>query len=417
MAGLEAWWEPGRSAETLLHGAALSVSHACAGASWVQLWLRRSARRQGKAAEGWLQRPSRIMVLVSAGLMLPLLAWVLLAFTSRQEPETALLHEAFGSVLLLLLACPFVFVGAWAASLRARTERTISGLEVVACAAGLLGVALAGALQGFLLHPGEWLEHRTLEAVVFSPIVVVTSAWRVAIAVLLGLLVVRALSTGQQSGAAQAHADRLVGWALAAVLCVGVAQLTAWVWVARGGATDALLGVPRAWGVHGARAGRLLTLAALGWAATLGVLAVHAASARARSGAWVLAALAMVSACAAEHGVRSWNLPWSAPGLLYANGVLVEQVRTARRSPQFELGHSQEWLGPAMFVLRCGGCHHAAGPQRGQLKRQGFAATRTMLQQLGEADQYGSPYRGIMPPLVGSERELDALARWICGRP
>jgi hypothetical protein len=40
-----------------------------------------------------------------------------------------------------------------------------------------------------------------------------------------------------------------------------------------------------------------------------------------------------------------------------------------------------------------------------------------MLQQLGEADQYGSPYRGIMPPLVGSERELDALARWICGRP
>jgi cytochrome bd ubiquinol oxidase subunit I len=129
-------------------------------------------------------------------------------------------------------------------------------------------------------------------------------------------------------------------------------------------------------------------------------------------------------------GISEWarellRKPYVAYGYMYANGILVEDVprinrqgffSSARWAPQSRpvdgIGNAE---GEMMFRYQCMSCHARVG-YRGMRKLLGERdeeSIRGFLETLRETDPQKNPYSGIMPPLLGHDDEVAALARYL----
>jgi hypothetical protein len=415
-------WMLGPETTNLVSALALVLSHGCAGACWCMVLLRARSLSNDPAAQGWLQRPARLLFMVSCGLALPALGTALLLLLVNDGAVVESTRQAFGPLVVLLLACPVLLVATWGGCLRCSRSRSLRVFEITAAATSFVGVSLGAAVVAFMFHPGEWLETRSLRELVVSPVVVLDLILRTGTAACLGGLALMMMACNRRSRTPPEYVEQLGSLCLVTALATTAFASAAWGAIAMGAFHDPWLGVAGTSGIHGGRAARMATVAITSGVCLSLALALHA---RARwthlsaVGGATLLAIGIVSTGSWQEARRSSIRPWAIPGLLYANGTRIEQVRTERRTPLLDttLRHSRDWLGAQMFARQCRSCHEHAGAFRQSLQDRAFPDTRALLEQLRDADQYGSAYRGVMPPLVGCDSEVDALAWWLCGQP
>jgi cytochrome bd ubiquinol oxidase subunit I len=135
-------------------------------------------------------------------------------------------------------------------------------------------------------------------------------------------------------------------------------------------------------------------------------------------------------------GISEWTRemlrkPYVIYNYMYSNGIRKDQVETINRSGFFE---SAAWArasiptvpekptmgsiagkGEIIFRYQCMSCHTQTGYRSmtrllGERDRE---AIRSFLQMLREPDSKKNPYAGIMPPLVGKEKDVDDLADYL----
>ncbi len=385
--------------------AAIVLTHACAGAGWILVAapddaLTRDARRHA----------ARTLLVFALALALPSVAAAALALASSSRDTVRLLREALGPASFALAASPAAWLVAWAIHVGARSAAVARAAGYAAAAVAALGVFLGATVAALLWNPARWIESHAIRDAMLSGWVIPVLVARVAAALTMGGAAVWAwMATGRES----AGPRRVVIGAVASAIVTAAAMVTLWGGVASRAARDAWLEVPTGLGVHAEQAGRLTFVAAL--LATLTALLMLAARRRpverlAPAGALALCCAALFCFERARHAAV---LPWSVPGIVFANGTQAERVRLARRSARLELasGVPDNAVGGAMFSAQCRSCHTPV-ELRAKLGDRGFPATRAFLEGLREADQVGSAWRGVMPPLVGSDPEVESLARW-----
>lgn len=390
---------------TVIVHAAIVITHACAGAGWILVALpddalTRDARRQA----------ARTLLVFALALALPVVAAAALALVSSSRETVRMVREALGPADFALAASPAAWFVAWAIHVGARSASIGRAAGHAAAAVAALGVFLGAAVAALLWNPARWIESRALRDVMLSGWVIPILVARVATALTMGGASAWAWMAPGLDGAGS---RRIVVGTVASAIVSAAAMATTWGGAVSRAASDAWLEVPTRLGVHAEQAGRLTFVAALLAAlAALLLLAArrHPVERLAPAGALALCCAALFCLERARHAAV---LPWSVPGVVFANGTQMERVRLARRSARLETasGVSDDAIGAAMFSVQCRACH-APIELRAKLGDRGFPATRAFLEGLREADQVGSAWRGVMPPLVGSDREVESLSRW-----
>jgi mono/diheme cytochrome c family protein len=129
-------------------------------------------------------------------------------------------------------------------------------------------------------------------------------------------------------------------------------------------------------------------------------------------------------------GVSEWTRellrkPYVIYNYMYSNSLLRDQIAVVNRQGYF---HSAAWAiaslplhptiqdqGRAMFQNQCMSCHTVHG-YRGMdrfLDGRDRNGIQNFLNSLRETDPKKNPYSGIMPPLVGHDDEIMALAAYL----
>ncbi|MBK8190646.1 MAG: cytochrome ubiquinol oxidase subunit I [Vampirovibrionales bacterium] len=125
-------------------------------------------------------------------------------------------------------------------------------------------------------------------------------------------------------------------------------------------------------------------------------------------------------------GMMEWTRemmrkPYVVYNYMYVNGIRKDEIPAMNRDGA--TAHARwiakdlkgEALGSELFRAQCMSCHNKQG-YRGMDKLLGerdVAAIRGLLQVMRETDPAKSPYVKIMPPLAGTDAEVDALAAYL----
>jgi cytochrome c553 len=162
---------------------------------------------------------------------------------------------------------------------------------------------------------------------------------------------------------------------------------------------------------------RLAVVAACAWAST-GWLTALAARQRLHLRPYGAVAALGVMACVTANASWLAHLgPWALRGQVYANGLHVSDVTAHRRSPFLVAGQTEtagHEVAVHMARSQCAPCHGSApGDLTARLSKRNQAEARELLETLREADRFGNPFLQRMPPLLGSDEEVDALAAWL----
>jgi hypothetical protein len=281
-------------------------------------------------------------------------------------------------------------------------------LAALGCAAGLVLLCTAAAITLARLdpyavaHPDGWRAASPMAIAVLVP--------SVGAAITLGSLLPVAPNSNRM--------HRLALWLTAPTAWLAAAWMsTACIWLpeyvtpaqpfsAVQSGTDA-----HSWPV------RLAVVAACAWASTgwLSVLAARQRRHMRRCGAVV--ALAVMAGVTANASWIAHLGPWALRGQIYANGVHVSDVVAHRRSPFLAAGQAETArhdLAVRMVQSQCAPCHGSApGDLTARFSKRNLGEARELLETLREADRFGNPFLQRMPPLLGSDEEVDALAGWI----
>ncbi len=127
-------------------------------------------------------------------------------------------------------------------------------------------------------------------------------------------------------------------------------------------------------------------------------------------------------------GMSEWTRellrkPYVVYGFMYSNGILKERVpeinrvgflKSANWARQSQISGRME-AGELMFRFQCMSCHTRVG-YRGidkLLAGRDPEGIRGLLALLRETDPAQNPYSGIMPPLLGNDEEVEALAVYL----
>ncbi len=390
---------------TAIVHAAIVITHACAGAGWILVAvpddaLTRDARRHA----------ARTLLVFALTLALPVVAAAALALASSSRETVRVVREALGPAGVALAASPAVWLVAWTVQVSSRSTAIARTAGYTAAAVAALGVFLGAAVAALLWNPAQWIESHAVRDVMLSGWVIPVLAVRVATALTIGGAAAWAWMAPRIDGAGS---RRIVIGTVVSAIVLAAAMVVLWIGASSHFARNAWLEVPTRLGAHAEQAGRLTFVAAL--LATLTALTLvaarrHPVERLAPVGALALCCAALLCFERARHAAV---LPWSVPGVVFANGTQAERVRLARRSARLETpsGVADDTVGGAMFSVQCRACH-APVELRAKLGDRGFPATRAFLEGLREADQVGNVWRGVMPPLVGNDREVESLARW-----
>lgn len=129
-------------------------------------------------------------------------------------------------------------------------------------------------------------------------------------------------------------------------------------------------------------------------------------------------------------GVSEWvrellRKPYIVYGYMYSNSLLREQVPTVNQagflpSAQWPRAMTAQPLsrweeGELMFRFQCMSCHTTRGYRSMEtlLGARQSDDVRRLLEVMRSIDPAENPYLGIMPPVVGHDAELDALAEYL----
>jgi hypothetical protein len=371
----------------------------------------RAARRADAFGLDFVRRLSRVLVPVST--VLGALTGVGIWFT------IGLVHPAATSLLIhtfvwgwaiewvffvVEIAAALLYVATWDTVSR-RTHLAIGWTYAIAAYGSL--VVINGIIT-FMLTPGRWPETQAFGDgflnPTYGPSLVLRTGVALMLAAAVGALVAARTTSGERRGVSRA----LAGWGLTGA-GMALAGLT-W-WQARVPATARDLFVP---GDGLLRATAALAVAALAAFALL--MALGLAAPRALGTAAALAALLLAGThLGAYERVREGSRkPFVLAGIMYSNGIRVDE---AGRLDREGLLTKARWAGIAgrpvsageqVFRAQCQMCHSLNGylairPLVAGQDAEGLAG-------LLEAFRGGRPG---MPPIVGTEQDLQQLAGYL----
>jgi mono/diheme cytochrome c family protein len=270
----------------------------------------------------------------------------------------------------------------------------------LAAAGGALAVVCWALLSSFQIAPGAWLEGRTLQLAIQPPAFLPILSTHLVSSVSLGAaLALRSMPS---------HVGARVAAALSAALgCLLVVSAPWWLppQVVPAWSRDTL-----ELGTHTPGASGWAIVALFPWASF--ALASHIRPRGVER--HVPLALVVLVAIACQGLWAAHREPWAVRGWIYENGTMVERVRTARRSPVLT-SPEKDRAGELMFLRQCATCHARTGPLASWRAGLGHDAVeiRSWMETLRDADRPGHPYEPTMPPLLGSDAEMDALTSFV----
>ncbi|MBM3262645.1 MAG: cytochrome ubiquinol oxidase subunit I [candidate division Zixibacteria bacterium] len=135
----------------------------------------------------------------------------------------------------------------------------------------------------------------------------------------------------------------------------------------------------------------------------------------AKKAIWLLVSGFIVTG-AAEWSREVLRKPYAIRGFMFSNGLLAQEADEKLKQPFFE--HAR-WarlhgdVGSAMFKTQCSSCHTLNGYRAltGYLKGRDQESIYNFLTILQKGEE--NPYRFIMPPVLGSDDDLKALASFL----
>lgn len=306
------------------------------------------------------------------------------------------------------MAAALLYVGTWDRVSR-RTHLAIGWIYFVAA---YLSLVIINGIVTFMLTPGRWLETRAFWDGFFNPTYWPSLVLRTGIALMLasayGWLVATRLP---RDGERTALVRYLSLWGIAGVTVVGVGF--AW-WAANIPADAHALIFPA-----GAllRATYVLGLVALGLLAVLLVAVAFLAPHTFGVTAGILAVLLTGTYFGAYERVREGSRkPYVIHGYMYSNGVRVDEVErlnregilTKARWAAVGVPPAATSLGQHVFRAQCQMCHSPDGylAIRPLVAGQDAEGLMAFLEALRDG-------RPGMPPIVGTEKEIEELAKYL----
>lgn len=307
---------------------------------------------------------------------------------------------------------------AWDALERRRRLRI--ALSAAYAVTGFLSAFLITGNLGFMLTPGSWVESRGFFRAFFNPSFAPQLVARLAIAWVLGAIVAIVIAQTEPSRD-WALRRRVTRWFGAALLAMVPVLALALVWY--------LVEVPRAFGERAAYAVLTERLTSHTWLFRIGNL-VAAAAVVALAGAAALgrtrltralvvpAAVLTVGFVAEFERIREFiRGPYVMTGYMYVGGVLLEEQARFDERGLLSAGAWQEpyvrlagarGAGAYLFAQNCSVCHTASGVNGidRRVRDRSDDGLRVILRHTQELTSF-------MPPLVGSEEERMAVARFL----
>jgi cytochrome bd-type quinol oxidase subunit 1 len=372
----------------------------------------RAARRGDHFRLDFVRRLSHFLVLVST--VLGALTGVGIWFTIGlvHPAATSLLIHTFvwgwaieWAFFIVEIAAALLYVATWDAVSR-RTHVAIAWTYAVAAYASLVVI---NGIVTFMLTPGRWLETQGFWDGFFNPTYGPSLMLRTGVALMLAAAV--GLLVAARTGPSAEHRElsrALAGWGLAGS---GLALPGLLWWQARVPATARDLFAP-ADGLL--RTTATVAVAALALFALLMVLGL--AAPRAVGTAVALAALVLAGTHlgAYERVREGGRKPFVLAGIMYSNGIRVDEADRLDREGLLAktrwagLGRAPLSAGEQVFRAQCQMCHSLDGylairPLVAGQDAEGLAG-------LLDALRGGRPG---MPPVVGTEHELQQLAAYL----
>ena len=320
-----------------------------------------------------------------------------------------------GAIALVVVALSTTFAS------KPRDGSTNEALGWLVTGAAVIVLATWSWLLAFRLTPGPWLELRTYRAAANLPTILPIIALQTAMACFVGSwFALFWSSTRPESDPPSRRIADTASWLLPIGSIVGVGLwVSAPVWIPPVAMPSSMASAMERGNWHASWPSRWMVVGIAAWAT--GSLTVAALR---RVQSWrtprttaVMLALSVVASSSLQGWLGALTEPWGIRGLVYANGVTVEGVRTHRRSSV--VGHvGEEPLGRVMFRMQCMPCHarDGAGSIRKRFVSRSPNEVRAWLEALREADRPGQDPSRSMPPLVGSDVEIDALGQWLLVR-
>ncbi len=390
-----------------------------------------AVRRRDPALRALAKRGSLMLILVSTvfGAISGVGIWVTIGLV-QPAATSALIHNfvwgwAMEWVFFILeVATALAYYATWE-KVRPRTHLLLIWLYAFAA---YMSLVIIQGIIAFMLTPGRWLETHSFWDGIFNPTYLPGLVFRTGVALLLAGAYLIFAALREADPAARGRLVRL----MAAFEVVGVL-------VAYGGYRwweAALPDTVRSLflGAGAAIASLATTRHLLLWAlAVVLVLALFALIAP-RLQRWPVAVVVMLAAFVFFGGYERLRegarKPFVIHGVMFSNGVLVDEINElnekgmlskARWAP-LEVGGGEHAMGRAVFRAECSACHTVSGylsirTLEGGAEKDMLLAILQMMQADGDVwTSHGDPGSlsyTFMPPFVGTEEEMDALASYL----
>ena len=284
-----------------------------------------------------------------------------------------------------------------------------------------LSLVIINGILTFMLTPGSWVETRSFWDGIFNPTYLPSLFLRALVALsLAGLWGIYQSSKLDRESPLRTWLLRYSSrWLIPSYLIAGVV-LFWYVQMIPGVSLDAMtLGISTAGAGNLSILTRVTMLVAL-LTVTIALLVLFGPFLNptdfSRSKAvWLLVAGFIVTGCA-EWSREVLRKPFAIRGFMYSNGLFVGDVERKLHQPFLEQApwarlHTD--LGAAMYRTQCSSCHtlHGYRALSGYLVDRDAESIYNFLLMLQKGDE--NPYRDIMPPVLGADEDLKALAAYL----
>jgi cytochrome bd-type quinol oxidase subunit 1 len=284
-----------------------------------------------------------------------------------------------------------------------------------------MSLFIINGILTFMLTPGSWLETRSFWGGFFNPTYFPSLFLRIMVTLALaGLWGIFQASRLDRENPLRTWLLRYSSrWLMPSYLLAGFFMFW-YVQMIPEESLNAMIG-----GISGAGAGNLSILTRI--AMLVGLLTVTIAlmvlfgpylnptDFSAKKALWLLVAGFIVTG-AAEWSREVLRKPFAIRGFMYSNGLLAQDVGQKLKQPFYEhapWARLESDTGAAMFRAQCSSCHTLNGYRAltGYLTGRDEESIYNFLTMLQKGEE--NPYRFIMPPVLGAEEDLKALAAFL----
>lgn len=407
------------------------VSHFAVGGGIVMAALEvLLVRRPDPALRALLKRSSLMLILVSTvfGALSGVGIWFVIGLV-QPAATSALIHTfVWGwAIEWAFFLLEVVTALAWYATWDRVRPRTHLLLIVLYAFAAYMSLVVIQGILAFMLTPGRWLETHAFWDGFLNPTYLPGVLFRTGVCIVLAGAYMMLAALREQEPAARGRLVRLLaGFEVVGALLSG-AGLLAWEGALPRDVRDLFLGAKPLIAGLGATHRELL------WALVASALLALLAVVVPRLVRWpqaVVALLAAFALLAAYERVREGaRKPFVIRGYMFSNGVLVSEVEKLNRDgilskakwAAHEAGATPVSVGRAVFRAECASCHTLDGYL--SIRKRTAAADADFLTLLLTALREDGarwtarppqkPDYPFMPPFVGTDEELSALAAYL----